>query len=182
LIAAALAAAPASAAVREVQPNGFVIVHEAVVPRAAAVQWDALVDWGGWWPDAHSYSGKADNFDLDVEPDGELEEEWDGGSVLHGSVLQAQTAKLLRLSAAFGPLQALPVQGVLDIALKPEGSATRVTLTYRVGGPPWLKLEQYAAPVDQVFAEAFARLIKHSARPPEPEEADAAPAPKTPEK
>ncbi len=164
-----LAASPALAEVRSTAPDGFVIHHEGVMPQAADAAWAALVDWGGWWPDAHSYSGKAANLALDVEPDGELEEEWSGGSVLHGSVLQAQTGQLLRLSAVFGPLQSLPVAGVLDIALKPEGAGTRVTLSYRVGGPASLNVGQFAAPVDRVFTEAFDRLLAHVPPPPKPE-------------
>jgi uncharacterized protein YndB with AHSA1/START domain len=162
-IAVLLASAPALAGVRSSAADGFTIVHEAYVARPAAQQWAALIDWGGWWPDAHTYSGKASNLELEIEADGELEEEWDGGVVLHGSVLQAQTDKLLRLSAALGPLQALPVTAILDVALKPEGSGTRVVMTYRVGSPASADAARFAAPVDAVLAEAFGRLIRHVA-------------------
>lgn len=164
----AAAPIPASAGVRATAADGFTIVHEAFVARPPAQQWAALIDWGGWWPDAHSYSGKASNMELEIEADGELEEEWDGGVVLHGSVLQAQTDKLLRLSAAFGPLQALPVNGVLDVALKPEGAGTRVVMTYRIGGPASLDTGRLSAPVDAMLAEAFARLIRHVPPPADP--------------
>jgi uncharacterized protein YndB with AHSA1/START domain len=177
LAAALLFSAPAAAEVTASSADGFTIRLSGLHPAAPDTAWKALVDWGGWWPDSHSYSGKADNFDLDVEPDGELEEEWDRGSVLHGSVVNAQTAKLLRLHAAFGPLQALPVNGVLDFALAPEGQGTRITLTYRVGGPASAGLPALAAPVNEVFTQAFARLLTHSARPEKPEDAEeAAPA------
>jgi uncharacterized protein YndB with AHSA1/START domain len=164
-----LMAAPADAAVRESGPDGFLIVHEGVAPRPPADTWAALTDWGGWWPAAHSYSGKAENFDLDVEADGGLEEEWEGGAVLHGSVLHAQPGKLLRLSAPLGPLQALPVVGILDVTLAPADGGTRVVLSYRVGGPASAKLDGLAAPVDAVMGEAFARLLAH--RPPAPDKA-----------
>jgi len=164
-----LLAAPVSAGVVTSAPDGFLLRYEGFVGKPPAAMWDALVDWGGWWPDAHSYSGKAANLDLDAEPDGELEEEWDGGAVLYGSVLQAQPGKLLRLSANLGPLQALPVSGVLDIALRPEGNGTRVTMTYRVGGPVSAGLQQQALPVDAVLGDGFARLLQHEAPPPKPE-------------
>jgi uncharacterized protein YndB with AHSA1/START domain len=169
LLAAMQLSAPAIAEVKGKAPDGFTIRHEGLKQAAPADAWAALVDWGGWWPDSHTYSGKAANIYLEVEPDGELEEVWDGGNVLHGSVLQAQPGKLLRLGAAFGPLQSIPVNGVLDIALKPEGNATRIILTYRVGGPASLDVGRLAAPVDQVFGEAFARLLAHASPPPEPE-------------
>jgi len=164
-----LAATPALGEVRMASPDGFVIHHEGLKPVSPAAAWAALVNWGGWWPDAHTYSGEAANLSLDVEADGELEEEWVGGTVLHGSILQAQTAKLLRLSAALGPLQSLPVNGILDFSLKPEGNGTHITVTYRVGGPSSLDIGQFAAPVDRVFAEALERLVAHVPPPPETE-------------
>jgi uncharacterized protein YndB with AHSA1/START domain len=169
VLASALIAAPADAEVRASAPDGFHLVHMAQVNRAPQEIWEALADWGGWWPDAHTFSGSAANIDLDLEANGELEEEWDGGEVLHAVVLQTRPAQLLRLSGGFGPLQALPVNAVLDIALVPEGGGTRVTLSYRVAGSASEGLDRYAAPVDRVFAEAFARLITHTA-PADPKE------------
>lgn len=171
-VAAALLALalPAQAGVRESGPDHFTVVHTAWVGRSPAAQWDALVDWPGWWPDAHTYSGSAANLDLDAEADGELEEEWgDGNSVLHGNVLNAQPGKLLRMAAPFGPLQALPVSAILDIALVPENGGTRVTLTHRVAGPAHLKLDALAPAVDSVMADGFARLIAHTPAPAAPE-------------
>lgn len=163
LAAATLVATPAAAEVQQAAADGFTSVHSGHAPRPPAEVWAALVDWGGWWPTAHTYSGDAANLDLDLEPDGELEEEWDGGFVLHGSVLQAMPPKFLRLSAAFGPLQMLPVNGILDIELKPSGAGTDITMTYRVGGPASAGLEAYAGPVDTVIGEGFTRLL--AARP-----------------
>jgi uncharacterized protein YndB with AHSA1/START domain len=169
LLAAALPLAPAGAGVVARSADGFTILHQAWVARPPQAQWDALVDWGGWWPDSHTVSGSAANIDLDLEANGELEEEWEGGEVLHGTVVQARPGRLLRLSAPLGPLQALPGAAVLDIALAPERDGTRVTLTYRVGGPASAGLGQLADPVDRVFAEAFARLLVHVPPPADPE-------------
>lgn len=154
-------------------PDGFTIVHQAWVGRPPQAQWDALVDWGGWWADAHTVSGSARNIDLDLEANGELEEEWEDGEVLHATVLRALAPRQLRLSGAFGPLQALPVSGVLDIVLAPEREGTRITLSYRVGGPPSADLARLAPDVDALFAEGFARLLVHvppAAEPREPQE------------
>ncbi len=162
---AMLAAGPATAAVQSSSPDAFVIVHSAEVARGAPAQWDALLDWGGWWPAAHSYSGNAANLEIDAQPAGRLEETWNGGSVLHGTVVQAITSRLLRLSAAFGPLQAMPVNAILDIELSPTEAGTRLTLTYRVGGPASLQLDRIAPAVDGVLGEAFGRLSVHSRQP-----------------
>lgn len=172
LLAAVLLALaiPADAGVRESGPDHFTIVHTAWVGQTPGAQWDALVDWPGWWPDVHTWSGSAANLDFDAEADGELEEEWGAdNSALHGIVLNAQPGKLLRMTAPFGPLQALPVTAILDIVLAPENGGTRVTLTHRVAGPPNLKLDALAPAVDAVMAQGFARLLAHVPKPEAPE-------------
>lgn len=156
------AAAPAAAGVMAAAPDGFTLRFEGVAPRPPAETWAALADWGGWWPDAHTHSGKAANLAFEAEADGELEEEWEGGSASHGEVVLAMPPKLLRMHAAFGPLQALPVKGLLEFQLAPEGQGTRITMTYRVGGPFTARLGTLAGPVDAVFAEAFAQLLAHT--------------------
>jgi uncharacterized protein YndB with AHSA1/START domain len=161
-------AAPASAEIVKRGTEGFIIRHEGVAPGAPAATWAALVDWGGWWPAAHSYSGDASNFELEVEPDGELEEVWSGGQVLHGSVKAALPDRLLRLDAPLGPLQALPVNAILEVALAPDPKGTRVNLVFHVAGPASVNAGRYADAVDKVFAEAFPRLLAHKAPPEEP--------------
>ncbi len=168
LLAALLAApTPAGAEIVASAPDGFTLRFEGVAARPPEDAWAALADWSGWWPDAHSYSGKASNLSFEAEADGELEEAWEGGSVSHGEVVLAMPPKLLRMHAGFGPLQALPVAGVLEFALAPEGQGTRLTMTYRVGGPASARLDSLAAPVHTVFAEAFARLLAHTPPPPD---------------
>lgn len=162
-------AAPADAEIVKRATEGFIIRHDAVAAGSPAKTWAALVDWGGWWPGQHSYSGNAANLELEVEPDGELEEVWDGGAVLHGSVLAALPDRLLRLEAPIGPLQALPVTAILEFTLSPLGDGTRVGMVFHVAGPGLVNAGRYAEAVDKVFAEAFPRLIAHTARPKPPE-------------
>lgn len=158
-------AAPADAEIVKRATEGFIIRHEGVVKGSPAATWAALTDWGGWWPASHSYSGDAANFELEIEADGELEEVWAGGHVLHGSVVAALPDRLLRLNAPLGPLQAIPVNAVLEFTLAPVGSGTRVGLVYHVAGPSSVNAGRYADAVDKVFAEAFPRLLAHTARP-----------------
>jgi uncharacterized protein YndB with AHSA1/START domain len=160
LLALAAVAAPATAAVVEAVPTGFVSRNEALLAKPPAQVWAALLAWGAWWDPAHSYSGKPGQITLDPFAGGALEEKWPGGSVLHASVINVLPEKLLRMNGGFGPLQALPVNAVLDISLKPEGAGTRLSLTYRVGGPPQTKLPELAAPVDAVMTAGFQRLVR----------------------
>jgi uncharacterized protein YndB with AHSA1/START domain len=157
IVAFALLAVPAAAEVTGATPGGFTSTHTSLVARPPAQVWDALVQWDHWWPLEHSYSQA--HMTLSPVAGGALSESWAGGSVLHATVINAQPSRLLRLSGGFGPLQALPVTAILDVALKPEGAGTRLTLTYRVAGPD---LAPMAAPVDGVMGDAFARLTRYA--------------------
>ncbi len=149
---------PARAAVVASDATSFTIEHQAVWPMPPAGAWAALVQWDRWWSPAHTYSGKAQH--LDPVAGGLLAERWAGGSVQHAVVLAAMPPKLLRLSGGFGPLQALPVNAVMDFALAPEGAGTKIILSYRVAGPASAGLMVLAAPVDAVLGDAFARLSR----------------------
>jgi hypothetical protein len=161
LLAAAvlLAARPAAAEVREARADGFVSVNEAVMPLLPAQVWQEVIKWSAWWDPAHSYSGKPGVLRLDARAGGTLSERWEGGSVEHARVVNAMPPALLRLQGGFGPLQALPVAAVLDIAIKPDGNGSRLTMTYRVAGAAASKLDTLAAPVDAVMSAGFARLV-----------------------
>ena len=162
LIAAAAllgVAAPAAARLESVGPDGFVSRSEALIPHTPTSVWAALINWSAWWDLAHSYSGKPGALTLELPPGGLLNEIWPGGNVVHAQVVNAMPPRLLRLHGGFGPLQALPVNAVLDFTLKPEGDGTRLTMTYRVAGAPASKLDTLAAPVDAVMSAGFARLV-----------------------
>ncbi len=160
LTAAALLAlaAPALAEVTANAPDGFTVVHKSTANVPPAAMWRALLDWQGWWPAAHSYSGSAANLSLNPVAGGALREKWAGGEVLHATVLQARTERLLRLDGAFGPLQAMPVTAIMDLALAPDGTGTKISLTYRVSGPA---IGQFAPAVDSVLSDAFTQLAAH---------------------
>ncbi len=162
LLLGVASALPASARVSMSGPDGFVSMNEAVVPAAPAAVWAQLVAWNRWWPAEHSYSGDAARLSLDPQAGGLLVERWNGQSVVHATVATAMAPRLLRLIGGFGPLQAFPVNAVLDITLAPEGSGTRLKLAYRVGGPSFVHLEEFATPVDEVMSGAFARLVAAS--------------------
>jgi uncharacterized protein YndB with AHSA1/START domain len=98
---------------------------------------------------------------LDTRAGGLLSETFDGNSVLHATVVHVRPPELLRLRGGFGPLQAFPGDAVLDISLKPEGRGTRLSLSYRVGGPAFVRLDEMATPVDAVMSAAFQRLVRY---------------------
>lgn len=156
-------ASPAQAAVIKSAPDGIVSESSAVIGVKPARMWRALTNWSNWWDKAHSYSGKAEAIHLDPRGSGLLLERWDKNSVQHAVVLSAVAPSSLRMSGGFGPLQALPVNAILEFSLRGEGSDTRLTMTYRVAGTAANNLDTLAVPVDNVMSEGFSRLLNYAA-------------------
>jgi hypothetical protein len=160
-ILAALAftlATPAQAEVLSSGPDHFTIQHKQDVALPRAKLWAALINWDRWWSPKHSFSGRSPK--LVPKAGGLLTEVWPDGSVLHGTVINIQSPKLLRIDGAFGPLQSMPVTAILNVQIEEVGPNSRVTLTYTVGGPASAKLDQIAKPVDAVWGEGVARLTR----------------------
>jgi uncharacterized protein YndB with AHSA1/START domain len=86
-----------------------------------------------------------------------------GGSIQHGRVIYAQPNEWLRLDAPLGPLQEMPVTGVLTFKLAPAvGGGTQVTMTYRVAGGLTMETGKLAPLVDQVMRIQLDRLKAHT--------------------
>jgi uncharacterized protein YndB with AHSA1/START domain len=152
-------AMPACADTGNVTPNGFISIFRDEVKASPADLWRAVVQLPQWWSGQHSYSGQASNMSLDAQAGGCWCERWgDGHSVQHGQVVQVQPGRALRLYANLGPLQELPVTGVLTFTIAMQETRTILRVTYRVSGPPDVGLDKLAPAVDQVIGQQFKRL------------------------
>jgi hypothetical protein len=158
LLVAAAFAAPAFAAVESSNADGFVVRHEVTVPVDKARAFQELIHPERWWNDKHTWSGSAANLSLDARAGGCWCETWDKGAAEHGTVVRLLTDESLRVRAAFGPLQAMAVNGVFDVVLHDADGGVRIEVTYRVTGPASANLDQLAAPVDGVIGEQVERL------------------------
>lgn len=160
-IACGVACGSAAAELSGQTPQGFTSTHSAEVKATPAQAFEAFGQVGRWWNDAHTYSGKAANLTLDPVAGGCFCERWDAGSVEHARVVNVGRNAFVRLQGALGPLQELPVQGVLTMSVKAgaDGRST-VRFVYRVGGPADAGLEKWAGPVDQVIGEQLSRLAR----------------------
>lgn len=154
-MAALLLAAPAAAEVVAVSDTGFTVTHKLIVAAPPVQVWQALVRPGLWWDSAHTYSGDARNLTLDPRAGGCWCEKTANGGVEHLRVVYVAAPATLRLTGGLGPLQAMPVTGVMTFELKPLGAGTEATLTYAVAGSG---LAPVAAPVDGVLGLQWARL------------------------
>lgn len=148
-------AAPASAEVTASSDTGFTSHHALTVDAPPARVWQTLLRPGSWWEGGHTYSGNAANLSLDARPGGCWCEKTPGRGVEHMRVVFAATNEMLRMTGGLGPLQPLPVAGVMTITLKPAGAGTALVIDYVVAGPG---LAGLAAPVDQVLALQWPRL------------------------
>lgn len=153
-----LALAPAQAELTQKSATSFTATFREEIRASAEEAWPVMLQLPRWWTDEHTYSGKAANLSLDARPGGCWCETWPGGQIKHARVLMVMNGRTLRLHGNLGPLQALPVQGVLLIGTAVRDGKTTLQMVYRVGGPPDVGLEDLAPAVDRVMGEQFKRL------------------------
>ena len=158
-------ATSASADVVAAGPDHYELRHEASSSLPPAEMWDRLVQPEIWWHPDHTYSGDAANLSLNATAGGLWREDWEGGSVSHGEVLMVREGEQLRLDAPFGPLQEMGVQVTWTITLDPDGDGTRVTFHEVASGSSATSLDQIAPAVDNVKAQAIARLTAEPVMP-----------------
>src|SRR5512138_2584892 len=131
MLLVALAAA-ASANPGNVTPHGFISIFRDEVAVSPPELWRAITQLPRWWSSRHTYSGQASNLSLDVQAGGCWCERWgDGQSVEHGRVVLVMPQRTLRIDANLGPLQELPVRGVLTLTIAMQESKTILRMTYR---------------------------------------------------
>jgi uncharacterized protein YndB with AHSA1/START domain len=150
----------ARAEVVESSPSGFAVRNDAGVNAAPAVVYAALTEAiGRWWDPAHTFSHDSRNLSLEAKPGGCFCERLpDGGGVEHLRVVYASRGKLLRLTGAIGPLQEAALAGTMTWTLSQAGEATRVELSYAVGGFRVGGFRDMPAVVDGVLRGQLMRL------------------------
>lgn len=146
-------------------PDHFTLKLEAQSDLSVSETWARLVEPSEWWRSDHTYSGDASNLSLDPQAGGLWREDWEGGSVWHGTVLQAQPETSLVLSAPFGPLQGLAVTSVWTISLTPSDSGgTNITFDHVTNGTSASELDALAPAVDFVKRQAIESLARPRAK------------------
>ena len=144
-------------------PDHFTLKLEAKSELSVGETWARLIEPSEWWQPDHTYSGDANNLSLDPQAGGLWREDWEDGSVWHGTVLQAQPEQTLVLSAPFGPLQGLAVTSVWTISLAPiEGGGTQITFDHVTNGTAASGLDALAPAVDFVKQQAIESLARPS--------------------
>ena len=151
-------AVPANAEVVSASAGGFEIRQQVNLVAPPATAFAALGAVSQWWDGEHTYSGKAQNLTLSLQPGACFCERFpDGGGIEHLRVAYVDPGKRLVLSGALGPLLYEGTSGVMDIEVKPKGGGSQLTMTYRVAGFARGGAEKMAPLVDGVLANEFKR-------------------------
>ncbi len=159
LVLIALTLASAHAGVADQSATGFSLEETARIAAPPDKVYAALIEPARWWSPEHTFSGSAANLTLDARAGGcWCETLAGGGSVLHLMVVFADPGKMLRLRGALGPLQGTGMDGAMSIALKADGAATDLTLTYNLGGYMKGGFDGLPQGADGVLADQVLRL------------------------
>lgn len=153
-----LAATPASADIVSATESSFVVETKQTVAATPQKVWETLIRPAGWWESSHTYSGDSANISIDARPGGCWCEKVRDGGIEHMRVVYVQPGQVFRGVGGFGPLQAMPVNAVLTVTIKPAGTGSDVIYTYRAAGFMAGGLDKVAPIVDQVLSTQWARL------------------------
>jgi hypothetical protein len=143
--------------------EGFSVTNQIEISREKSEVYAALVgDVGEWWSSDHTFFGNSANLSIEPKIGGcfcEIASETK--QVLHLSVVHVNTNHVIRFQGGLGPLQSMPVHGVMEWKLDEHEDATLVSFTYSISGFMPKGLEAIAKPVDGVLFQQLASLKKY---------------------
>jgi len=161
VLAMACISAPAwlAAEVLDSSASGFTVKETLTVQGAPKDVYAKLLRIGDWWSPDHTFSHDSHNLSLEAKAGGCFCEKMpDGGGVKHLEVVRVAPGSTLVLRGAMGPMQTMAVEGSMEIELTPAGGATKLEVTYTVGGYSAKGLTTLAGVVDRVTLDQFTRL------------------------
>ena len=166
LLLVALTAAPgfAQSEVLQKSDSEFFIRLETVLDHDSQAVYRGLAALPAWWNPSHSHSGEAANLSFELQAGGCFCERWGQSSVEHLRVIYAVDGREVRLAGGLGPLQAMPVNGLMRWRLVPQGDKTALTWEYSVWGSASNQLESLAQPVNDVLAQQVQGLADYMRR------------------
>ncbi|RYY91995.1 MAG: hypothetical protein EON61_26980 [Alphaproteobacteria bacterium] len=156
--AAVLLSGGAQAELKASAPDALVIQVRAEVLLDRDDAWARLLDVSSWWKSSHTYSGNADNMNIDAVAGGCWCELWSGGEVEHGRVVAVMPEEMIRFNAPLGPLQEMGVSTALTFTLSAgsKPNTTSVVVDFKVSGSSLSKLDKLGVVIDGVISEQVA--------------------------
>jgi hypothetical protein len=138
---------------------GFMVKLAVNINATPDAVYRKFVHIGEWWSSEHTFSGDAHNLYLEEKAMGCFCEKLiNQGAVKHMEVVYLAPGKSVVLAGALGPLQALAATGSMTISFDAAEGGTKAGVRYAVTGYLPAGMNTWAAPVDQVLREQFARL------------------------
>ena len=170
-----LAAGWARAEVTDSAANGFTVKFAVTIQAAPTDVYRQLFHVADWWDPQHTFSHDSHNLSMEEKAGGCFCEKLPNqGGVRHMEVVYFAPGKAVVMTGGLGPLQAIAASGSMSIRLTPADGATRLEVSYTVGGYLPAGLNTWAAPVDSVLQQQFTRLKNYA------EHGDPAPKPPGP--
>jgi hypothetical protein len=149
-------ALPAAAEVKSAKPDGFLIEQRIIVKAGIDTSYQALFEPKYWWSKAHTYGGSSEGLSIERRAGGCFCEKWPGGGAEHARVIYLRDGDTLRLQGAFGPMQSMAVNAVIEFKLTQGKDGTQIDMSYRASGGSDSMLDKIAAPADGMLAEQMA--------------------------
>lgn len=151
------------AEVQSVSEYGFVVVHRREVAASREHLFASAKQIEKWWDPAHSYSGDASNFSIELKPGGMFLERLPGGGfVEHLRVTTVMPGRLVRLTGGLGPLATDGLAGSMTWSFADGETEDSSVLIWRysVGGYRPDGIEAIANAVDGVIGIQIDRAAK----------------------
>ena len=167
LISAAclIAASPAAAEVVSADAHGFEVSNSVSIVIPVPQAYAAFGRPGSWWGDDHTYSGKAVNLRMALQPGGCFCETIPkGGGVEHLRVAVVQPNERIVLTGSLGPVLFQAASGVMDVKFERIAGGAKVTMNYRAAGFAKGDADKMAPLVDSVLAEQLKRFRVYAAK------------------
>lgn len=159
------AATPAAAEVVSAGPHGFEVSNSVSLVIPVSQAYAAFARPGAWWSNSHTYSGKAANMRLALQPGGCFCETIpEGGGVEHLRVSVVQPNERIVMTGSLGPVLYEAASGVMDIKFERIAGGSKVVMNYRAAGFAKGDADKMAAVVDSVLAEQLRRYRAYAAR------------------
>ena len=147
-----------NAEVLKESPNSFDLTYEVKVNAGLGKLTSTFENINSWWHPDHTYSGKSENLTLDRNRNCFCEVLENGGFVKHLDWVFYQPGKKARFVGGLGPLQTVPVDGVLTFDFKVgEKNTSLLTVTYSVISSEE-RLKGWSSAVNNVLGEQIKRL------------------------
>lgn len=155
----------AAAEVVSADARGFEVSNSVNLFIPIARAYAAFGKVGSWWGDDHTYSGKAANMRLALNPGGCFCETLPkGGGVQHMRVALVQPNQRIVMTGLLGPVLYEGAGGVMDVKFEGLTAGTRVTMTYRAAGFVNGNADKMAPLVDSVLADQMKRYAAFAAK------------------